>query len=688
MPNSKPVYIISDSPEKKSDLFGFDSYGKTLADLIAYKENKTPLVIGIYGPWGSGKTTLMETVRSALEKNDYKDKNLYRDCKTVWFQAWKYSKEEEILAALIEEIFKAMKNSGFLEGCKAEIDALIQKLKVSKTFGKLTELITGVDVSEFFMELEYKKELGFYDTFQKFFDRLLKMYLKWSPKESNSRPLPEHVFAKLKKYLKWSLKKSKSEQSDPGNIEESKNVLVIFIDDLDRCPKNKIVQVLETIKLFMDKEGCIFVIGAANEIIEKALEETYGKDAGKFMDKIVQVTFNLPRIPARDFESFVEKNIPQRLEHILPHLPLIIPAMQNNPRQLKRFLNNLSLQESLLKNRAFDIDFKHVLFWNIIDYTYPLLAKDIKDNPMNLSTLRDNIKVIDTEEFDKERWEMPTEVLSKVPQSFQAYVKVKELVNVVRGFECPLDQLQQLITLSEMVESTEEAKEKEQKQEKQEFDKMVEIHDGKFLYGEDKHIENIDEAFWIDVYPVTNSQYDKFIQQGGYQNNDYWGEEGKKWKADDGVKQPKYWEDGNWIAPDHPVVGVSYYEAEAYAKWAGKRLPTEKEWERAARGTDGNEYPWGNEFDKERCNTSESHIEKTTRVNRYPNGISLSGCYDMAGNVWEWASSWYDENKESKWLRGGSWENNEDDARCSNRLRGGPEFRLNDIGFRCVRNKK
>lgn len=659
MPNSKPVYIISDSPEKESDLFGFDSYAKTLADLIAYKENKTPLVIGIYGRWGAGKTTLMETVRSALEKNDYKDKNLYRDCKTVWFQAWKYSKEEEILAALIQEIFKTMKQSGFFENCKAQIEELIEKMNVAKVVGKITKLTTGIDIADIFTEPEYKKKIGFYDTFQDFFDRLLWTYLKWRPQVSQTE-----------------------------QVDESENVLVIFIDDLDRCPKNKIVQVLETIKLFMDKKGCIFVIGAANEIIEKALEDTYGKDAGKFMDKIVQVTFNLPRIPARDFESFVEKNIPQRLKHILPHLPLIMPAMQNNPRQLKRFLNNLSLQEGLLKNRAFDIDFNHVLFWNIIDYTYPLLAKDIKDNPLNLSTLRDQIKAIDTEKFDKERWDIPTEVLNKVPQSFQAYVKVKELVNVVRGFECPLEQLQQLITLSEMVESAEEAEEKKKKEETPEFDKMAEIPAGKFLYGEDKHIENIDEAFLIDVYLVTNSQYAKFIQKGGYQNDDYWSKEGKKWKADNGVEQPEYWEDENWNAPDHPVVGVSYYEAEAYAKWAGKRLPTEKEWERSARGTDGNEYPWGNQFDKERCNTDESGIGKTTRVNRYPNGISPSGCYDMVGNVWEWTSSWVDENKEFKVLRGGSWDDDQDVARCSNRFWSLPGFRDNLIGFRCVRNKK
>jgi gamma-glutamyl hercynylcysteine S-oxide synthase len=133
------------------------------------------------------------------------------------------------------------------------------------------------------------------------------------------------------------------------------------------------------------------------------------------------------------------------------------------------------------------------------------------------------------------------------------------------------------------------------------------------------------------------------------------------------------------------VVGVSFYEAEAFAEWSGKTLPTEAQWERAARGTDGREYPWGDKFDGEKCNTAESGIGKTTRVTRYPNGISPDGCYDMAGNVWEWTASKLDEN--TMVLRGGSWVNDRDDARCAYRFRLHPFSRLLYIGFRCVRTK-
>ncbi len=183
-----------------------------------------------------------------------------------------------------------------------------------------------------------------------------------------------------------------------------------------------------------------------------------------------------------------------------------------------------------------------------------------------------------------------------------------------------------------------------------------------------------------------HQQYRQFMKEGCYQNEQLWSREGQDWLKAKKATEPGLWRDGNWNLPKHPVVGVGYYEAEAFSKWAGKRLPTELEWERAACGTDGREYPWGNEFDKNKCNTEEAVIKKTTPVIHYSKCISPVGCYDMAGNVWEWTDSWYDNDKDEKVLRGGSWFRSAQFCRCAARYDFDlPFVRDFDIGFCCAR---
>jgi formylglycine-generating enzyme required for sulfatase activity len=216
---------------------------------------------------------------------------------------------------------------------------------------------------------------------------------------------------------------------------------------------------------------------------------------------------------------------------------------------------------------------------------------------------------------------------------------------------------------------------------------MVKVPKGPFLYGDERVREVIDYDYWIDQYPVTNEKYRAFIVAEGYRNQECWSSDGWKWKTENNITAPEYWSNTKWNKADHPVVGVSYFEAEAYAKWAGKRLPTEREWEKAARGEDGRIYPWGEEFDKNRCNSDESGIGHTTPVTQYPKGVSPYGCYDMAGNVWEWCADWYGKEKNGRRvLRGGSWGGLPVDLRVSFRLRGSAGSRDDIIGCRLAQD--
>ncbi len=151
-------------------------------------------------------------------------------------------------------------------------------------------------------------------------------------------------------------------------------------------------------------------------------------------------------------------------------------------------------------------------------------------------------------------------------------------------------------------------------------------------------------AYLIDIMPVSNKQFQKFIAVGGYNNPEYWTQEGWIWKTQNNIQLPAYINDNRYSKPNQPVVGVSWYEAMAYSAWANKHLPTEAQWECAARGTDQRIYPWGNDKPTRHHANFQGGSEKPSDCSKYSRGISAYSCYDMAGNVWEWCFDWYDEN--------------------------------------------
>jgi formylglycine-generating enzyme required for sulfatase activity len=206
------------------------------------------------------------------------------------------------------------------------------------------------------------------------------------------------------------------------------------------------------------------------------------------------------------------------------------------------------------------------------------------------------------------------------------------------------------------------------------------------------------EGYAIDPYPVTVIQFGRFIESGGYRRRELWSEAG--WQlASSGRPLPRFWDEPEWVAyltPNRPLVGVSFYEAEAYARWRGRRLPTEAEWERAAGGEAGQVYPWGEGFDPDRCHHRGGH-RGTLPVGCFPAGRSPVGALDMAGNVWEWCQDWFDPAYYPtapqrsppgpaagalKVARGGGWNGMPGQLRCANRNAWPPDARFSNLGFR------
>lgn len=221
------------------------------------------------------------------------------------------------------------------------------------------------------------------------------------------------------------------------------------------------------------------------------------------------------------------------------------------------------------------------------------------------------------------------------------------------------------------------------------------------------------DAYYMDKTEVTNREFRQFMDAGGYKQKNYWSAEGWKFIQQKKIVEPRYWKNSGFNQPNQPVVGVSWYEAEAYASWAGKQLPTEAQWEKAARGSDGRVYTWGNEAaDGNRANYCDAKCGYAWKdkgendrymylspVGSYELGKSPYGIYDLAGNVWEWVRDWYDgdyysrspernpvndKTTQHRVLRGGGWGNIPALLRTAYRNKVALKTRSGDVGFRCV----
>jgi formylglycine-generating enzyme required for sulfatase activity len=230
---------------------------------------------------------------------------------------------------------------------------------------------------------------------------------------------------------------------------------------------------------------------------------------------------------------------------------------------------------------------------------------------------------------------------------------------------------------------------------------QVDVPAGEFLMGSpgSNVLANNDEkpqhsvyldAYWIDQTEVTNAMYARCVNAGACQPP----------ASTQSKAREKYYGDSTY--DDYPVIYVSWNDAKAYCGWAGRRLPTEAEWEKAARGTDGRVYPWGNQYPSltlANYKSVESNQVDTSEVGHYPAGASPYGALDMAGNVWEWVNDWYGANYYTlspasnppgpatgteRVLRGSSWEAGDWALRTVNRSHSELVSSLEGVGFRCA----
>lgn len=341
--------------ETENDCLGFSCYVDVLAEVCTLPD-LAPLTLGIFGSWGSGKTSLMGMLRSRIEAKNNKR------IKTLWFNAWRYEGRDEAQSALIHAILGKLSEDKTLWSQATDVIERIKKgasvLKLARFIGKTTISLTP-DIS------------GFIDCFS-----------EESEKVAESMEAFDCDFKVL-------LEKMETDH------------VIVFIDDLDRCASDKVIETFETIKLFLNTPACTFVIGADSQRIEDAVGEVYGVTTPErrkdYIEKIVQVPFSIPAQDLRDITCYVgmlviarnlvetgfselcaarstfldggnaiekifnwpkdnqahlrgkPEDVRDELDGILPHVDVLARGLRGNPRQIKRFLNIVALRQRLAK---------------------------------------------------------------------------------------------------------------------------------------------------------------------------------------------------------------------------------------------------------------------------------------------------------------------------------------------------
>jgi formylglycine-generating enzyme required for sulfatase activity len=801
------------------DQLGFEGYSRSLVKVVW--ESDTPITVGIFGTWGSGKTSLMRMVQKDLEEG----KGGKTQAKTIWFDAWKYDKEDVLWRALLLSVLEALRPSPS-KGSK-KLSEKDEKL-VKELDDLQDSLYRDVDREEAgSIEIDWKEgakgtlKLGF-----SFLPLLLgpaggfisalggneKTGIVGAPKDAIDHLVSMFKRERIKIHQDHVQFLDQFQKKFSGLVKScipEGGRLVVFIDDLDRCLPEKAIEILEAIKLFLEVERCVFVVGVDQRIIEQGIKVKYqslGFESRKkdipikgdeYLEKIVQIPFYLPPLDPDNITDFTNKRLEGEFEE--PVADVLSRGMEANPRKIKRVLNIFRLLWTLAGERGMvgkddekgEIEadllakmvviqsrWRDTLYADVVEY-HNLLG-DLEDHferkqqeakfppqhpPERQSRVPDETPSSPVEGISPDRPAKPQETLvdryarlkplekmlltpnaarfkgkdldpyiyltatvvekrgregdeisvderiwedlmSNDPTKIQAAVNriedrqrrgyINRLLNIISNQET--NDLNTRIAAGNALGMLGDPRfvDLESGNVKLEME-MVPIPEGPFKMGSEEgrddekpqHEVHLD-TFEIAKYPLTNIQYKAFLD------------------ANPGHPEPQGWNNRTFPAgkANHPVVNISWNDAQAYAKWlsekTGKdyRLPTEAEWEKAARGTDGRTYPWGNKFDPSKCNTSEGGPGGTTPVGIYPEGASPYGVMDMAGNVWEWCEDWYGEdyykqgeNRNPKGpksgkggvVRGGSWISGQDIARCSGRFRLFPGLRLDGVGVRFSR---
>lgn len=307
------MQIKADNPSNE-DLLGYDPYVTAISDIVASADLETPFTIGIYGPWGTGKSTFMHLVARCLYDTYNYD--------TVLFEPWQFDQKEEVWKALLYTVLQHLQNILDKQGSRAE-----EQRKV------LEGLFLGVS------RLVLEKTINYFAGEKVDVDKILGAAAK------TDRQNTQFVNT-----FRASFVKAKNQILDLDPRRNASNRLIVFVDDLDRCTPDNCLMVLEAIKLFFDLKECVFILGIDRDIIQKGVQRKYKESLAirgqDYLEKIVQLPFTLPPVSTDTFRTYVDKSM-AGLGFNDTTLRLIENVSEQNPRRVKRLGNCLALVKNV-----------------------------------------------------------------------------------------------------------------------------------------------------------------------------------------------------------------------------------------------------------------------------------------------------------------------------------------------------
>lgn len=329
--------MLTDNEIKRvtKDALGFKAFAKALEEIVCSSE--TPITIGVYGEWGSGKTSLMRMTQDLLKEKD--------TLKTVWFNAWKFDKSHDLQVALIHTILRKMKED------KNTAETFKEKV------GELIEKVNWLGLGKATLSL---------------FPPLASAIQEPGPLLKNPEDIPRKTLELIGDFEDEFKDVTTEYVGDTGR-------LVVFVDDLDRCIPEKALDVMEAIKIFLNVQQSVFIIGADKQVIQHGILQRYGKRSEKwakyYLDKIIQVSITPPPImKGINIEQFIKKlNISDEIKEYTP----IIAEAGDNPRTIKRLLNQFEIQRILATNRELKVESGIMIKLAVIKFRWPAFYTDL-----------------------------------------------------------------------------------------------------------------------------------------------------------------------------------------------------------------------------------------------------------------------------------------------------------------------